>query len=113
MLAAKRWSVIEKISPMVILYVIGLVVGNIGIVGESDLKTCTNVSNVVVLLSIPLMLLGCDFRMWSAKAALKAFIAGLFSILAVTVGGFYLFHGQATAAGLSHEDFARVSAAMT
>ena len=113
MLAAKRWPVIEKISPMVILYVIGLVVGNIGIVGESDLKTCTNVSNVVVLLSIPLMLLGCDFRMWSAKAALKAFIAGLFSILAVTVGGFYLFHGQATAAGLSHEDFARVSAAMT
>lgn len=113
MLAAKKWPLIEKISPMVILYVIGLTVGNIGIVGECARQICTNVSNVVVLLSIPLMLLGCDFRMWSAKAALKAFLAGLFSILAVTIAGFFLFHGQAVSAGLTHADFARVSAAMT
>ncbi len=113
MLAAKRWPVIEKISPMVILYVIGLTVGNVGIVGEGARKLCTDVSNVAVLLSIPLMLLGCDFRAWSAKAALKAFPVGLGSILAVTLGGFFLFHGQAVDAGLSHADFARVSAAMT
>lgn len=113
MLAAKRWPVIEKISPMVILYVIGLTVGNVGIVGEGARKLCTDVSNVAVLLSIPLMLLGCDFRAWSAKAALKAFLVGLGSILAVTLGGFFLFHGQAIDAGLSHADFARVSAAMT
>jgi len=113
MLAAKRWPVIEKISPMVILYVIGLTVGNVGIVGEGARKLCTDVSNVAVLLSIPLMLLGCDFRAWSAKAALKAFIVGLGSILTVTLGGFFLFHGQAVDAGLSHADFARVSAAMT
>ncbi len=113
MLAAKRWPVIEKISPMVILYVIGLTVGNVGIVGEGARKLCTDVSNVAVLLSIPLMLLGCDFRAWSAKAALKAFLVGLGSILAVTLGGFFLFHSQAVDAGLSHADFARVSAAMT
>ena len=113
MLAAKQWPVIEKISPMVILYVIGLTVGNVGIVGEGARKLCTDVSNVAVLLSIPLMLLGCDFRAWSAKAALKAFLVGLGSILAVTLGGFFLFHGQAVDAGLSHADFARVSAAMT
>jgi len=113
MLAAKRWTVIEKISPMVILYVIGLTVGNVGIVGEGARKLCSDVSNVAVLLSIPLMLLGCDFRAWSAKAALKAFLVGLGSILAVTLGGFFLFHGQAVDAGLSHADFARVSAAMT
>ena len=113
MLAAKKWPVIEKISPMVILYVIGLAVGNIGIVGESARQTCTNDSNVAVLLSIPLMLLGCDFRAWSAKAAVKAFLVGLFSILVVTIGGFFLFHSQAVNAGISNTDFARVSAAMT
>lgn len=113
MLAAKRWPVIEKISPMVILYVIGLTVGNIGIVGEGARQTCTDISNVAVLLSIPLMLLGCDFRMWSAKAALKAFLIGLFSILTVTIAGFFLFHSQAVNAGLTHADFARVSASMT
>lgn len=113
MLAAKRWPVIEKISPMVILYVIGLAVGNIGLVDEPARKVCTNVSNVTVLLSIPLMLMGCDFRAWSAKAALKAFLIGLFSILIVTIVGFFLFQKQAVSAGIPHADFARVSAAMT
>lgn len=112
-LAAKRWPVIEKISPMVILYVIGLTVGNVGIIGEKSLEVCTNVSNVVVLISIPLMLLGSDFRNWSAKTVLKTFLVGLFSILAVTVAGFFLFRGQAVKAGLDTSDFARVSAAMT
>ncbi len=113
MLAAKRWPVIEKISPMVILYVIGLAVGNAGIVGDRAREACTDVSNVTVLLSIPLLLMGCDFRQWSAKSALKAFFCGVFSILAVTVGGYFLFRGQALEAGLSYTDFARVSAAMT
>ena len=112
-LAAKRWPIIEKISPMVILYIIGLTVGNIGIVGETAKTVCTNVSNVAVLLSIPLMLLGCDFRNWSTGAVLKVFLVGLFSVLAVTVAGFFMFRGQAINAGLETADFARVSAAMT
>ena len=113
MIAARKWPVIEKISPMVILYVIGLVVGNVGIVGETAKSVCTSVSNVAVLLSIPLMLLGCDFRNWSTGTVLKVFLTGLFSILAVTVAGFFLFRGQAVKAGLGVTDFARVSAAMT
>lgn len=112
-LAAKKWPIIEKISPMVILYIIGLTVGNIGIVGETAKTVCTNVSNVAVLLSIPLMLLGCDFRNWSTGAVLKVFFVGLFSVLAVTVAGFFIFRGQAVNAGLETADFARVSAAMT
>lgn len=112
-LAAKKWPIIEKISPMVILYIIGLTVGNIGIVGETAKTVCTNVSNVAVLLSIPLMLLGCDFRNWSTGAVLKVFLVGLFSVLAVTVAGFFMFRGQAINAGLETADFARVSAAMT
>lgn len=111
--AARKWPIIEKISPMVILYIIGLIVGNVGIMGEKSLSVCTNVSNVVVLISIPLMLLGCDFRNWSAKTVLKTFLVGLFSILIVTVAGFFIFRGQAVNAELSTEDFARVSAAMT
>lgn len=113
MLAAKRWPVVEKISPMVILYVVGLIIGNVGIIKDTDISLCTNISNVVVLISIPLMLLGCDFRKWSAKAAVKVFVTGLLSILVVTIGGFLLFQKQAINAGLTHTDFARVSASMT
>lgn len=112
-LAARKWPIIEKISPMVVLYIIGLIFGNIGIMGEKSLGVCSNVSNVVVLISIPLMLLGCDFRNWSAKTVLKSFMVGLVSILMVTIAGFFLFRGQAIKADLTTEDFARVSAAMT
>ncbi len=112
-LMAKRWPIIDKISPMVFLYVIGLIVGNVGNIGAQALNLCTNVSNVVVLLTIPLMLLGCDFKTLSAKMALKAFFIGLFSVLVVTVAGFFIFRGQAFAAGVSRADFARISAVMT
>lgn len=110
---AKRWPIIDKISPMVILYVIGLFVGNVGLLGQSAQNVCTNVSNVVVLLTIPLMLLGCDYRTLSAKMALKAFFVGLFSVLTVTIAGYFIFRGQAEAADVSHADFARISAVMT
>ena len=113
LLAAQRWPVVQKISPMVILYVIGLLVGNIGHLGESSVQMCSTVSNVVVLIAIPLMLLGCDFRMWSAKAMLKTFATGLVSILFVTVAGFFLFRGMAAASDISGTDFAKVAAVMT
>lgn len=113
LLAAQRWPVIQKISPMVILYVIGLLVGNICHLGESSVQMCSTVSNVVVLIAIPLMLLGCDFRMWSAKAMLKTFATGLCSILFVTVAGFFLFRGMASASDISSSDFAKVAAVMT
>ena len=113
MLAAKRWPVIEKISPMVILYVIGLIVGNVGIVGKVQSYVFENISNAAVLTSIPLMLCGCDFRKWSATMVLKAFLTGLVSILAVNIIGYFMFRSQAVASGVSPEDFAKVTAAMT
>ena len=113
MLAAKKWPVIEKISPMVILYVIGLVVGNVGIIGKESTYLFENISNAAVLTSIPLMLCSCDFRKWSAAAVIKAFLTGLVSILAVNIIGFFLFRSQALASGVSAEDFAKVTAAMT
>lgn len=113
MLAARKWPVIEKISPMVILYVIGLVVGNVGIAGKESTYLFENISNMAVLTSIPLMLCSCDFRKWSAKAVLKAFLVGLVSIMAVNIIGFFLFRSQAVASGVSLEDFAKVTAAMT
>ena len=109
---AERWPVINKISPMVILYIIGLLVGNIGIVGETAFKVCENISNIAMLIAIPLMLLCCNFQLKSAKSIFKAFGIGMLSILTVTVAGFFLFQSQATAAGLTDTEFAKVGAVM-
>ena len=110
---AKRWTIINKISPMVILYVIGLVVGNCGLIGEKATPVCSGVSSAVVLLTSPLMLIGCNYKGLSAGMAVKAFFIGLFSVLAVTIAGFFIFRGQAAAADVSRVDFAKISAVMT
>ena len=113
MLMAKRWPIIQKISPMVILYIIGLAAGNTFLSGDTVTQLCTNISNVVVLMSIPLMLMGCNFKMWSTKAVVKTFLVGVFSVLCVTLIGFFLFRTMAFNAQVSNTNYAKISAVMT
>ncbi len=110
---AHRWTFINKISPMFILYIIGLAVGNCGIVNDSVAAVCETLSGIVVLLAIPLMLIACNFRLWSTRNVAKAFFTGVLSVLAVTVLGFFIFRPQAMEAGVSAGSYAKISAVMT
>lgn len=110
---AKRWSWIEKISPMTVLYLIGLAVANLipsnnGIFNV-DTGTNTLFSNIAVPLAIPLMLMGCDLGGWQVGKALKVFLSGLISVLAVTVAGFFIFRTSYN----DSEGFAQVCAVAT
>lgn len=92
---AKRWTWIEKVSPMSVLYIIGLAVANLlpsnnGIFNV-DLNTNTLFSNIAVPLAIPLMLMGCDMQGWQVGKAFKVFLSGLLSVLLVTLAGYYVF----------------------
>lgn len=95
---ARRWTWIERVSPMTVLYLIGLAVANLvpsdnGIFNV-DTGTNTLFSNIAVPLAIPLMLMGCDTMGFSLKGlrfTLKVFLTGLVSVLIVTIVGFFLF----------------------
>lgn len=113
MIMSQRWPVIQKISPMVILYVIGIAAGNTFFSGDAVSQTCTAISNVVVLMAIPLMLMGCDFKSWSTKSVVKTFIVGVVSVLAVTVAGYFIFRTPAHIAQVPDMDYAKISAVMT
>ena len=93
MLLARRWRWIDKVSPMAVLYVIGLVVANTTPwLHNSNLTTLNNtVGNICIPLAIPLMLISCRLSRWSTGKALKAFFSGLLSILVVSIAGFFLF----------------------
>src|SRR5574344_1454888 len=108
---AERWKWIDKVSPMTVLYIIGLTVGNIGIVGQSGRAVCSSVSNVTVLVAIPLMLMGCNLKKPSTGKALKIFLSGLAAVLIVTVSGFFIF--QSDDGHLSYENYAQVCAVAT
>lgn len=108
---SKRWTWIDKITPMTVLYVVGLTFGNTILIDPSMTEVCGTVSNLAVPLCLPLMLFGCSFKNWSAPNALKAFLTGLVSIIIVTVAGFFLFGN--TKDPMMHEEFAKVAAVST
>lgn len=113
---AKRWTWIDKISPMSVLYVIGLATANLipADNGVFDVDTDTNTlfGNIAVPLAIPLMLMGCDTKGWQVGKAAKVFITGLASVLIVTVAGFFLFQ-PADHTAESYRSFAQVCAVAT
>ena len=116
MLLAKRWSWIEKVSPMTVLYLIGLAVANIipADNGIFNIDTATNTlfSNIAVPLAIPLMLMGCDTGHWQIGKAFKVFLSGLLAVLIVTIAGFFIFQPPGHSAD-SYKGFAQVCAVAT
>lgn len=113
---AKRWTWIDKVSPMSVLYVIGLATANLipADNGVFDVDTGTNTlfGNIAVPLAIPLMLMGCDTKGWQVGKAAKVFITGLASVLIVTVIGFFIFQ-PADHTAESYRSFAQVCAVAT
>nr|MCR5192548.1 hypothetical protein [Bacteroidales bacterium] len=78
---SKRWEWIDKVSPMTVLYIIGLAIANLipdnNPVFNVDTNTNTLFSNLAVPLAIPLMLMGCDMNNWNVGKAFKVFFSGL------------------------------------
>jgi uncharacterized membrane protein len=113
---AKRWTWIDKVSPMSVLYVIGLAAANLipadnGVFNiDADINTLFG--NIAVPLAIPLMLMGCNTTGWQVGKAFKVFITGLASVLIVTVIGFFLFM-PADHSPESYRGFAQVCAVAT
>ena len=96
MLLAHKWTWIDKVSPMSVLYIIGLLVANftpwMRTPGLLDLDNL--LGSICIPLAIPLMLMSCSLANWSAKTAVKAFFSGLIAVLIVSVAGFFLFRNN-------------------
>lgn len=107
---ARRWRWIDRVSPMTLLYIIGLAVANcsplIHFCKADELNTL--IGNIAVPLALPMMLLGCNLRQWSTGKAAKAFATGLFSVLIVIVAGFFLFRNS-----YDCREFAQICAVVT
>lgn len=88
-----RVSVLGKLGPIMVLYAIGMVVGNLPALG-AYLKPLQDVlPNVMIPLAIPMMLYGSRFSRREAGLQLRIVVSGFLSVcVAVTVG--YLLFGH-------------------
>ncbi len=88
-----RISVLGKLGPIMVLYAVGMVVGNLPALG-AYLKPLQDVlPNVMIPLAIPMMLYGSRFSRREAGLQLRIVVSGFLSVcVAVTVG--YLLFGR-------------------
>lgn len=89
----KNVSFLGKIGPVLLLYLLGVIIGNIGIKPEGMATLQDIMSSAMVPLAIPMMLFGCTFRLRETRQQLKALLTGLAAVVIAVIGG-YLFFGR-------------------
>lgn len=101
----RRVPVLGKIGPVLILYLIGIVVGNLchpsGMAQIQDI-----LSSAMVPLAIPLMLFSCTFRRSETRSQVLALLTGMLAVATAVVAGYFLF-------GKKMEDGAQVGGMLT
>ena len=104
----RKYTILGKIGPIMILYAIGIVIGNIPINPEdifgvpaekmvngepvSILASFKEMfSSALVPLAIPMMLFGCTFNRNELSLQIRLLISGVISVCLATIVGYYLF----------------------
>ena len=86
----RRFPTLGKVGPVLILYLLGILVGNVfhppGMAQIQDILT-----SATVPLAIPLMLLSCTFRRSGTRSQLLALLSGLFAVVVMVVAGYLIF----------------------
>ncbi len=84
-------SFLNKIGPVLLLYLLGIILGNSGLIPHSAYPTQDLLVTLIIPLAIPMMLFSCNFRQWDIKNALLTLVTGIIAVLIAVVGGYFIF----------------------
>ena len=94
----RRFSILDKIGPIMILYAFGIILGNIPWKPAEMPIMQELATSITVPLAIPMMLFGCRFTLSEASQQLRVCISGFLSVMIAVVVG-YLIYGHKIAEG--------------
>ncbi len=101
----KRFPLLDNIGPVLILYIVGIIFGNLfhpsGMAGIQDV-----LSSATVPIAIPLMLFSCTFHRSKTRSQLIALLLGLGAVTISVLAGYFLF-------GKNMEDGAKIGGMLT
>jgi uncharacterized membrane protein len=101
----RKFPVLDKIGPVLILYLLGILAGNV--FHPSGMAQIQEIlSSAMVPLAILLMLFSCTFRRSGTRSQLLALLSGLFSVTLAVVAGYLVF-------GRNLEDGAKIGGMLT
>ena len=87
----RKYPFFEKIGPVLILYILGVIIGNLPWINEGTYEIKNAITTVMIPLALPMMLFGCSFNKKDMKGVLRSLLAGILGILVSVICGFLLF----------------------
>ena len=93
----RKNKVFNKIGPVLTLYLLGVLVANIGILPTEEtaykkiFDFMESFSGALIPLALPMILFGCNFRKFSLGKSVGAFVIGTVSVAAFVIAGYYIF----------------------
>ena len=97
--ACRKSKLLDKVGPVLTLYILGVVVANLHIVPADCHGIQKTLQDVMIPLAIPMMLFGCNFKNFKAGVTAKAFVIGIISTAAMVVAGYCLLSNKLGADG--------------
>lgn len=93
-----RFSLLSKIGAVVIAYVIGFVIGNLGLLPMIDghAKVQELLTTLTIPIAIPLLLFSMDIKKWTqiAGKTMLSLVFALAAVIIAVVAGFFIFRNQ-------------------
>ena len=93
----RKTKIFNKIGPVLTLYILGVIVANIGIFPSEKIAYdklfgfMESFSEVLIPLALPMILFGCNFKKFSLGKSLKAFVIGTISVAVFVAAGYVIF----------------------
>ena len=91
LMLCRKYGFLKKIGPVMILYALGIIIGNTGLMPGQMPAVQELLSNAMVPLAIPLMLFGCTFNMKGARSQILALVTGMISVATAVIIGYFIF----------------------
>lgn len=111
-----KW--VGKLGPVLTLYILGVLVGNIGNIFGVELPESTSgiqniLSTVTVPFAIPLMLLGCTFSKGDGRKYFMVLLTGLIAVILAIIGGFFIFRHSIDSSSMAVDGSAKIGGLLT
>lgn len=87
----KKVSFFGKIGPILILYILGVIIGNLPLINENTFEIKDSISSALVPLALPMMLFACPISLKDMKGLLKSLILGIVAVIVSIVLGYIIF----------------------
>ena len=87
----KKVPFFGKIGPILILYILGVIIGNLPWINEGNYPLKDTITTILIPLALPMMLFACSLSRDSLKGIFRSLIAGLIAIIVSIFVGYWLF----------------------